>query len=163
MLLPLLMNLNMFTAALDKGRDAGSGGSKQWWQQDEIVIPGVTHYARKAKQQITPLKPQLEEAKKKIASARQFNVNKEETARLQRQLGTLTRSVNALERRAVDVAKAKNVEKAVNETVAKYTELRTKVIDIEQAIAALDAQIEDKKRRIMKDDEEVIKLIMEVI
>jgi len=146
----------------DTALSAGSGGSRRPWQ-DEIVIPGVTHYVPKPDQPITPFKPKLEAIKQSLAQARRYKVEHKETARLQQQVATLTRSVNALEKRASNVVQAKDREKAIAATISKYRELQIKVGTLEKSISSLDVHIEAKKRRILVDDQEVLKLVMELL
>lgn len=151
MLLPLLMNLNMFTAPLDKGRDAGSGRAKQWWQQDEIVIPGVTHYV--PPKDITPLRPKLQKAKETL---KKLPDTYPEIKRLRAQTATLTRSVNALEARAAKIIDDENVEIAIDAMLNKYREVQDRVASYQEEIAVLDAT---HQRRLANDEDFLMHLL----
>jgi len=166
MLLPLLLNLGMFTSTATGGTTTtarapdGSAGRKRhpaWWE-GEWIIPGVTHYLpEKPPEDITPLRPKVDRIRRDLQDHKPPQPTPEYLA-IVRHLASLTNSVNALERRA-----RKAVE---DETIKASTEAYRRVAEryrqIEKmALAAIAA--EQHRRRIAAEDDQILQLIAEFI
>ena len=147
-------------ADVDKGKDAGSGRRKEWWEGTWIT-PGVDAYLpTKPPEDITPLRPQLEKVK---AALKQVPVDGQTRWKLSARVAGLARSVAAIERRAANVVRAKNVEKAIEETIAKYREIQAKIVNLEDMISRQDEAIKTRRKRILADDERFLEILMELI
>lgn len=164
MLLPLHLNLGAGTPpvvtdeeAVDKGRDAGSG--RHWWE-GEWITPGVDAYLpEKPPEDITPLRPKVERAKKRLTEAK---APVPEYKALQGKLGALTRSVSRLEKQAGEAVRAREIEAAILKVTERHRQLNAQVAAIETEIALHEARVAHRKR-LMAEDEEFLKIIMEIL
>lgn len=165
MLLPLHLNLEASVTppapepTVDKGRDAGSGRKPQWWE-GEWITPGVDAYLpEKPPEDITPLRPKVEQARKRL---KQVRAPVPEYKALHGRLGALTRSITRLEQQAAEAVKAREVESAIRTVTDRYRRLASQMAAVEAEITRHEAAMAHRKR-LMAEDDEFIKLIMEML
>jgi len=132
---------------IDKGRDAGSGRRKQWWE-GEWIIPGITHYLpEKPPEDIVPLRPKIEEIKARLAAL------PDPIPRLSRELAGITRSVTYLERKAKAIVDDTRMEETIREITAQYRVIQGKVSNAERRVEAQEIMVARLERLAREDDE----------
>ena len=166
MLLPLLMN-NLLSEAGEPEPEVPvvvrdqSAGSGSWWE-GEWIIPGVTHYLpEKPPEDITPLRPKIDEAKERLKKAKPPKVDTE-YRKLTGRLTALSRAAEKLERRASQVIEARATEEAIAGAIERYRELAGRQERIEADIAVMEAR-EAHRQRVAEDDEQVIRMILKLL
>lgn len=160
MLLPLLQNLDMFTAPTvtpdePQKPGAGGGGRKPWWS-GEWITPGVDAYLPEPPpEDITPLRPQVADLKARVQAVGRADP---EYARMMGAIGALHRQVKALELQA-----AKAVEEAlIRAATEAYRKVAGRVRTLETVAAEMERR-EARRQRIIEDDNQIIQLIAEIL
>jgi SMC interacting uncharacterized protein involved in chromosome segregation len=136
-----------------------SAGSGSWWE-GEIVVPGVTHYVPKKDEDVTPLRPKVQEARRRLRKVRTETPEKEYRS-LHGKLNAVTQSIGRLEAQVERAIKARAREDAIEKVVGRYRSLAENMAAIELQIAAHEAEMH--RKRLMIEDEEFLNLIMEML
>ena len=155
--------------AADKGRDAGSGGHKEWWE-GEWITPGVTHYVEKREGDISPAPARAEELRAKLNELPAEAKKDAEFKSLMGRTGALVRQAKRVELRALEAIEAQVEEAARQDLIDRIMEQHrlfareAALLELRmEAIMAEQARQQAILARIHRDDEEVLQLILEMI
>lgn len=141
--------------------DRRSDGGRPWWD-GEWIIPGETHYLpEKPPEDVKPLRPKVEEAKRRLKKARPPKVDRDYQV-LAGKIGALSRSTTALEQQAARVVDTRATAKAIQDVVEQYRILADRQQEIDEGLRVLEAQMV-YRQRIEEDDQRVIELILDVL
>ena len=137
-----------FTPAVaEEGKRRGAPRKRYWWEEDRFYLPPHT------RDELLPHEAALEDAKTELQEVKRTrSAGKAELRSLAGQLGNITKSARALERRIETATEVADLED-------RYRSLGTR---ISSYMDKLDAAREEKRRRIEQDDERIINIIMKL-